>query len=180
MSDDFGEFTFEDVAPQANYEISASHDSLVIENKSQEVIVENSDVQISKPFSISGYQLSGRVLRKDSAAASSILYLGTKDKNESETLQLKCMSNARPVIHDPLDRDNQSKIVYALCVARTNPYGRFQFKELPCGDYILVVSSPANQVNNMYYTINIRSNSISLNDIFVSSYSLQEVSVGGV
>ncbi|XP_041958584.1 LOW QUALITY PROTEIN: nodal modulator 1 [Alosa sapidissima] len=124
-----GKYTFFKVLP-GNYEITASHESWTLEQKSTSVRVSNANAPAAEALVVVGYDVSGEV-RSDGEPMKGVSFLLFSATVKKEDVSGCSMAPVNGVM---LDDD----ALAFLCSAQSGEDGAFSFPSLGSGAYILV------------------------------------------
>lgn len=124
---DGGNFEFTNVSP-GKYRIVASHDKWQFAVAEQESVTEWGNSELSEPFRLGGYQLTGSIMASGEPISGVDLFLFSKTAKD-----VSCTAPAAGTVLP----DHAGK---ALCVINSGADGQYSFDNLPCGEYTLVPS----------------------------------------
>eukprot|EP01132_Coremiostelium_polycephalum_P008344 gene8344-10249_t len=145
-----GHYTFENVVP-GSYVIVGSHPDWYISNQKLQVLFEWGNLMVSEPIIVNGFSVSGSIFNGNDPVGDVVFNLYSNSVNQ--------IKNCSP----------KSKINYKglkqICSINSDKSGKFEFKNVPCGKYLVV---PEFQDEHTKY------------DIAPSEYDLKVLTAGGM
>ena len=121
-----GSFVFKSVLP-STYLLAAEHPTFKIVDPNQSFVVGWDNAKTVASVSITGYEITGKILHKDNSGASAVDVILLAKREIDKNLTLECNRNFSPLqLHPSL---------FPLCVTVANALGEYSFRDVPCGEF---------------------------------------------
>lgn len=121
ISDSNGYYSFENVFP-GKFLIQASHPSWTLSKDKIEVELKSANIEVKTDFVVTGYDVSGYVVSSNEPVlgVNFLLFSDTIKNVECPKVTIQYSGDKKP-----------------LCLSTSDETGKFLFKNIPCGSYLL-------------------------------------------